>query len=200
VPSHSPVPLLQRQRSRPGRSLVRSVRIFLFAMLLGLIPLFAAASPTDPTWICGIYDAADGDEIITLIGDQASSNGVAVYVIGRPIDLRQALLQREPCTAQGFFERRLNRGPPSGPAPTSPLPHLSPLVHFVSVGPHQPAAALREPTPRERTTPSAAVIHYRWCVTLKHQNAPAAAIGGFVHGGSEANARRRTRRVANVGA
>jgi hypothetical protein len=99
------------------------LRIVLVAMVLALIPFFAAASPPDPTWIGGIYDAADGDEIVTLIGDQAGSNRVAVYAVARPLQLPRALLQREPCTAQSFSEQSLTRGPPRG-ACTSATTHL----------------------------------------------------------------------------
>src|SRR5262245_14154715 len=124
VPSYSSVPRLQRQQSRPGPSLVRSFRIVLVGMLLALIPLVAAASPPDLTWIGGIYDAADGDEIIALIADQAGSNGVAGYAIGRPIELPQVLLQLVPCTAQAFSSRRLTRGPPPGPCTSITTPPL----------------------------------------------------------------------------
>ena len=127
--------------------MVRSLRIVLVAMVLALIPFFAAASPPDPTWIGGIYDAADGDEIITLIGDQASSNGVAVYVIGRPIELRQALLQPEPCAAQGFSSLRLTRGPPPRPCTsitTPPLLTARPLRRSTSARFHSSRAVCAE--------------------------------------------------------
>ena len=78
------VPPSQRQRSRPGHSLARAWGIVVVAMVLALIPVIAAASPPDPAWIGGIYDAVDGDEIVTLIGDQASSHGVVGYGICQP--------------------------------------------------------------------------------------------------------------------
>ena len=110
----SSVPPSQQQRSRPGPSLARAWRIVFVAMFLALIPVIAAASPPDPAWIGGIYDAADGDEIVTLIGDQASSHGVAGYAICQPPPLPQALHQMEPCIAQGFSKQQLTRGPPPG--------------------------------------------------------------------------------------
>ena len=106
------VPPSQRQRSRPGPSLARRWWIVFVAMVLALIPVIAAASPPDPAWIGGIYDPADGDEIVTLIGDQASSHAVAAYAICPPPPLLQALHQLEPCTAPGFSTQRLTRGPP----------------------------------------------------------------------------------------
>jgi hypothetical protein len=125
LPSHSSVSPSQRQRSKPGPSVVRSLRIVLVGMVLALVPFFATASPPDPTWIGGIYDAADGDEIVTLIGDQAGSNGVAVYAVARPLQLSQALLQLERCTAQSISERCLTRGPPRGACTASPFIHFS---------------------------------------------------------------------------
>lgn len=118
------VPPSQRQRSRSGPSLARRWWIVLVAMVLALIPVLAAASPPDPAWIGGIYDAADGDEIVTLIGDQASSHVVAGYAIRQPLPLPQALHQMEPCTAQGFSMQRLTRGPPPGSCTSIAAPPL----------------------------------------------------------------------------
>ena len=75
VPDSS-VPPSQRQRSRSEPSLARALPIVFVALALAVLPTLAAASPPDPAWIGGIYDAADGDEIVTLIGDQAGSLGV----------------------------------------------------------------------------------------------------------------------------
>jgi len=134
----SSVPPSQRQRARPGPSLARRSWIVFVAMVLALIPVIAAASPPDPAWIGGIYDAADGDEIVTLIGDQASSHGVAGYAICQPPPLPQALHQMEPCTAQGFSKQQLTRGPPPGSCTSIAAPPL------LCAGPRQPA--LHPPT------------------------------------------------------
>jgi hypothetical protein len=32
-----------------------------------LLPAVAFASPPDPSWIAGIYDGADGDDIVSLV-------------------------------------------------------------------------------------------------------------------------------------
>jgi hypothetical protein len=86
-------------------------------------------------WIDGIYDAADGDEIVTLIGDLAGSNGVAVYAVARPLQLSQALLQLEPCTAQGFSERCSTRGPPRGACTSVTIYLLLTTRPLLCVGP-----------------------------------------------------------------
>jgi len=46
----------------PRRALV----LLLLACLFGLSPL-AYASPPDPTWVDGIFDDADGDDVVTSI-------------------------------------------------------------------------------------------------------------------------------------
>ena len=46
------------------------------------LPGLAHASPPDPTWIQGIYDDADGDDVVTLI---ASGTG---HLPSTPTDLR----------------------------------------------------------------------------------------------------------------
>jgi hypothetical protein len=139
VPPTSSVPPSQRQRSRPGPSVARLWRIVFVVMGLALIPVIAAASPPDPAWIGGIYDAADGDEIVTLIDDQAGGTGVEGYAIGRPLQLPQAILQLQPCAAQDFSKQRLTRGPPPGSrtSVTAP-PLLCPSLSF-SPTPRQPA-------------------------------------------------------------
>jgi len=46
--------------------------IALLAALVGLVPL-AHASPTDPSWIPGIYDAADSDDVVLAVTSLESS-------------------------------------------------------------------------------------------------------------------------------
>ena len=41
----------------------------LVVVLLTLVPL-ADASPVDPTWIPGLYDNGDGDDIVLLVADR----------------------------------------------------------------------------------------------------------------------------------
>src|SRR5262249_19322078 len=38
-----------------------------------LIAPIAVASPPDPSWIAGIYDGADGDDVVTLVYDTPGS-------------------------------------------------------------------------------------------------------------------------------
>jgi hypothetical protein len=57
---------VRRPRSWPG-ALARVT--VLLALALGIVlPALAAASPPDPTWIPGVYDDADFDDIVIHIG------------------------------------------------------------------------------------------------------------------------------------
>jgi hypothetical protein len=78
-----------------------------------LTPL-AYASPTDPTWIVGMYDAGDSDDVILLVNSTSStpaswSEGSLVFTLA-PADLNPASAasvcpDRPPLACEG-------RGPP----------------------------------------------------------------------------------------
>src|SRR5215831_13369705 len=60
------------QRPTPPPELSLSVRGAIFASLaivvaLILLPAIAFANPPDQLWIAGIYDGADGDDVVTLV-------------------------------------------------------------------------------------------------------------------------------------
>jgi hypothetical protein len=42
----------------------RRIAVVLVALALGLLPALAHASPTDPLWIGGVYDAGDWDDAV----------------------------------------------------------------------------------------------------------------------------------------
>lgn len=52
----------------------------LLVVLATLVPL-AQASPPDPVWIGGIYDAADGDDAILAVTSLESRVEEALYVV-----------------------------------------------------------------------------------------------------------------------
>src|SRR5262245_29629384 len=57
--------------SAVGRCASRAALIALVALRVVLAPL-AEASPPDPTWIAGIYDEGDFDDVVTQVGSLAS--------------------------------------------------------------------------------------------------------------------------------
>ena len=51
-----------------GRRLSRALLIALVLAAPASLPALAEASPPDPSWLAGIYDAADHDDVVVLIG------------------------------------------------------------------------------------------------------------------------------------
>src|SRR5215468_4508486 len=72
-------PRQQMQLPEPSPSLWRAISISLsIAVTLILLPAIAFASPPDPSWIAGIYDGADGDDIVSLVYETSGSNTAAL--------------------------------------------------------------------------------------------------------------------------
>jgi len=127
-------PRQQMRPAEPSRSLRRVISICLpTAVALILLPVLAFASPPDPSWIAGIYDGADGDDIVTLVYETAAANNTAKSQI--------VLL---PCLPEIQLES-LARGVPGGrftPGPRAPpvlysmvVPHVfSSSPDYTSIG------------------------------------------------------------------
>src|SRR2546425_160024 len=78
-----------------------ALAMILSAGLVVIIPL-AYASPTDPTWVAGIYDAADYDEVIEVLMDSNAVGDCGSTVAGQPtIAVRplSAVVARVACTS-----------------------------------------------------------------------------------------------------
>ena len=52
----------------------RALAVLLVAALATLSPL-ASASPSDPLWLGGVFDAADGDEVVAAASIEAAGAG-----------------------------------------------------------------------------------------------------------------------------
>jgi len=66
----------------PSTEVARSTRQATFACLsiilvLTLLPTIAFASPPDASWIAGIYDDADGDDVVALVYETAAASATA---------------------------------------------------------------------------------------------------------------------------
>jgi len=64
--------------------------LVLLAILVAIIPL-AYASPTDPTWIAGIYDAADYDDVLDVLTDSNAVGDCGSTVAVEPTGAVQPL-------------------------------------------------------------------------------------------------------------
>ncbi len=105
--------------TEPSRSMWRAIGTCLpIAAALILLPAIAFASPPDPSWIAGIYDGADGDDIVTLVYETAASNP-AMLVHCAP---RLCLSDMPPeSIVQGLPVWRLTPGPRAPPPLCSPV-------------------------------------------------------------------------------
>ena len=92
----------KRRHDRLERSFeTGTLPLILLAVLVVIVPL-AYASPTDPTWIAGIYDADDYDDVLDLltdtnaVGDFGSAVGVQPTVAVQPLS---AVVARVACSS-----------------------------------------------------------------------------------------------------
>ena len=59
--------------SRPSRSMFFTTRLPI-VLALTLLPAMAFASPPDPSWVAGIFDGADGDDIVSLVYETCAAS------------------------------------------------------------------------------------------------------------------------------
>ena len=83
-----------------------------------LLPTLGFASPPDPPWIAGIYDGADGDDIVNLVYDTAAAH----MADGPHITARPCLRKLAPeSIAQGVSSHRFAGKPRAPPVPGSAI-------------------------------------------------------------------------------
>jgi hypothetical protein len=56
--------------------------VLVLLVCCGTLPLLAQASPPDPTWLPGIYDDADYDDVIGLLTDTAAIRELQLIATG----------------------------------------------------------------------------------------------------------------------
>src|SRR5262249_18178997 len=111
-------PRQQTPLPEPSRSMWRAILTLLpNALALILLPAMAFASPPDPSWIAGIYDGADGDDIARFVSEASAAKTAAPSHIGPLPCLTEISLERLVRSALG---NRFTRGPRAPPARCSP--------------------------------------------------------------------------------
>ena len=87
-----------------------------------LLPAIAFASPPDPSWIAGIYDGADGDDIVSLVYDTAVAHAAQrshITPLPRPA---KVVFENIPCGVPGDRFTHGSRAPPvQGSAVVAPI-------------------------------------------------------------------------------
>jgi hypothetical protein len=74
-----------QQKMRPAGPpyfMRRTLSIYLpIVVTVILLPAIAFASPPDPSWIAGIYDGADGDDIVSLVYETAAAHAASLTTL-----------------------------------------------------------------------------------------------------------------------
>src|SRR5215470_5377844 len=81
-------------------------------LALILLPAVAFASPPDPSWIAGIYDGADGDDIVTLVYETAGVEAASTRPVPPLPRSSEIPTVSSPSTIHGLPACQFTRGPP----------------------------------------------------------------------------------------
>jgi len=85
-------------------------------LALILLPAVAFASPPDPSWIAGIYDGADGDDIVSLVYETAGVEAAARQPVPPLPRSCEIAVVSSPSTIHGLPACQFTRAPPAPPA------------------------------------------------------------------------------------
>jgi hypothetical protein len=96
---------------RRVRTIRRALTIPIVSVLI-VLPSAGLASPPDPTWINGIYDGADFDDVVSLVTDTPVSSGEASYQLVIPRSSSVGVLTWRVSSRVGSFRLQPLRGPP----------------------------------------------------------------------------------------
>ena len=108
-----------RSGSSPRQQTPPSSILLPVVLVLILLPAMAFASPPDPSWIAGVYDGADGDEIVNLVYDTWAASAAAPSHIGPLSCMPGILIER---TTPRLPGSRFAQGPRAPPAVGSKVP------------------------------------------------------------------------------
>src|SRR5215813_8374533 len=76
-------PRQQTPPPEPSCSMWRAILTLLpIAPALIPLPAIAFASPPDPSWVAGIYDGADGDDIVSLVYETSAASAAVPSQVG----------------------------------------------------------------------------------------------------------------------
>jgi len=106
-------------------SSMRLATFFSIIVALILIAPIAFASPPDPSWIAGVYDGADGDDVVTLVYETAGIEGVSLGSVLALSRASNVSLASGADPVHGFPLYRFTRGPPSPSLSSSMCAHVS---------------------------------------------------------------------------
>jgi len=99
--------------AEPSPSMWRAMSLSLpIVLALILLPVIAFAIPVDPSWIAGIYDDADGDDVVSLVSQTSAANTAPPLHLGPFPYLLKVSLED---IGRTVSDRYVTRGPRSPP-------------------------------------------------------------------------------------
>jgi hypothetical protein len=101
-------------RRAAARALTRAVPALLVAIGLALLPALAYASPADPSWIAGVWDGADSDDVVILVGSVVKAVSASVDAQDRlePRPIQLMAPGRDHAPSAPLRDVLRSRGPP----------------------------------------------------------------------------------------
>jgi hypothetical protein len=123
-----------------------SSTLLLVVLALILLPAVAFASPPDSSWIAGIYDGADGDDIVTLVYETAGVEAASTRPVPPLPRSSEISIVSSPSTVHGLPACQFTRAPPGasgshfhGAQVSTSLPDSSRLQRYsATLGIHDP--------------------------------------------------------------
>ena len=106
-------PRQQMRAVEPPSSKGGALSTFLpIIVALILLPAIAFASSPDPSWIAGLYDGADGDDIVSLVYETAAAHAAQGSHIAAFLRLAELPPENIACAIPGDYFTRSPRAPP----------------------------------------------------------------------------------------
>lgn len=103
----------QMPTTEAPRSLGPTISTLLpIVVALTLLPAIAFSTPPDPSWITGMFDGMDGDDIVILVSETTAVNAVAGADIA-PLPCLPCLESVVPRLSRNDFTRGSSRSPPA---------------------------------------------------------------------------------------
>ena len=97
----------------PFAGITQACALGLLLILVALAPL-AGASPPDPSWLAGIYDDADFDEVVVAVVSASADVSSILLLSPKPADIPPGIvrLADAACVAAAPLARFQIRAPP----------------------------------------------------------------------------------------
>ena len=100
------------RQCKPSCKSMQLVTFLSITVALILIAPIALASPPDPLWVAGIYDGADGDDVVSLVYDTAGVEAVPLGSVLPLLGSSTVVPVSSPGTIHAFPLHQFPRGPP----------------------------------------------------------------------------------------